>query len=54
MSWWLIRAGETIRLNGSLVLDGVDKSVASGQIVQVTFRFETSAPVTIQIPVFGP
>ena len=54
MPWWLIQAGETMSLNGYLVLDGVDQSVANGQTIQVTFRFETSAPVTIQIPVVGP
>jgi copper(I)-binding protein len=53
MPWWRIQAGETIELSGSLVLDGVEPSVANGQTVQVTFRFETSAPVTIQVPVVG-
>ena len=51
MPWWRIQAGETITISGSLALDGIDPSVTIGQMVQVTFRFETSAPVTVQIPV---
>jgi hypothetical protein len=54
MPWWRIQAGETITISGSLALDGVDPSVTIGQSVEVTFRFETSAPVTIQVPVVGP
>jgi copper(I)-binding protein len=54
MPWWRIQAGETITISGSLALDGVDPSVTTGQSVEVTFRFETSAPVTIQVPVVGP
>jgi copper(I)-binding protein len=54
MTWWLVKANETIQLragDGEMVLSGLAGPLAAGQTVEVTFEFAYAEPVTIQIPV---
>ena len=54
--WWLIKADETIQLragDGEIVLNGLAAPLTPGEQVQVTFKFEKAAPVTLSVPVFA-
>lgn len=54
--FWLIGPGETIQLrsgDGEMVLTGLARPISVGDTVEVTFRFESAAPVTVQVPVVG-
>jgi copper(I)-binding protein len=53
-AWWLIRAGETIQLRtgaGEIILNGLAEPLAPGDQLEVTFKFEDAAPVTVTVPV---
>jgi copper(I)-binding protein len=54
MPWWLVRPGETIRLrsgSGKVILEGLARPLGAGETVRVTFLFDSSASVTVEIPV---
>jgi copper(I)-binding protein len=54
MPWLLIKAGETTQLiagDGEMVLSGLSEPLVVGQTVEVTFKFASADPVTLQVPV---
>ena len=49
--WRLIPAGETVEVNGFVILSGFATPMTVGQTVMITLRFAIAPPVTVEVPV---